>query len=114
MTTAVNWTKIETDFDTFIQNNGVDVSVRLRDGVTTFTIKGAMRRTSPENLTDGLQQHGERLSVMRSRWDAGAGRTPNKGDQVTISGRRQAIMSWNPVEVPTTSDIIGYNLRLSG
>lgn len=101
-------------WDSFIQQNGNDTQVLLNDGVTTFTVKTAMRKRPVENLTDGLQQENDRLSVMASRWEtgAGAGRMPEKGDILTINGRRQAIASANTVAMQDT--LIAFNIELRG
>lgn len=109
---GVNWTQVEQDLDAFFQANGDDVSVLLNDGVTTFTVKGLQRKTPAENLTDGLQQEGDRLSVMAARWLAGAGRAPEKGDLVTTNGHRQAVQAVNRKTVSNLT--IGYNLTILG
>lgn len=109
---TVNWTRYISDMDTFFQAEGQDVDVLLRDGVTTFTIKGMKAKLPVENLTDGLQQNAERMSVMASRWDAGAGRAPEKGDQLTYDGRRQAIQSVS--RALGGNQTIGYRLTVLG
>lgn len=116
MTAAINAAKIESDFDTFLQNNGVDADVTLHPEGTNFSIKvGPRRAQSDENLTDGLQQDRDRLTVMRTRWDAAAGRAPQKGDLFVIAGRRRRAMEAQPVEFNNvTNDTIAYNIRVTG
>lgn len=109
---TVDWDAVEAAFDSMIEANGQDVDVVLRDGITTFSLKGVMRKAPVQNMTDGLQQEQDRLSVMRDRWDAGAGRDPEKGDQVTLNGRRQAVQSVNAVGAGNR--LIGFNLVLLG
>ena len=116
MTAAVNSAKIESDFDTFLQNNGVTAQVTLHPEATAFPIKVGMRKAQgDENLTDGLQQDRDRCVVMSKRWDGLAGRAPKKGDLFVISGRRRRAMEAQPVEWNgLTNDTIAYTIRLSG
>ncbi len=116
MTGAINFTALENDFDTFLQNNGVDADVTLHDEGTQFTVKVGVRKAQvDENLTDGLQQNRDKLTVMRKRWDPAASRPPQKGDLFVISGRRRRAMEAQPVEFNgVTNDIIAYNIRISG
>jgi hypothetical protein len=113
---AVNWNKVIADFDIFIENEGQTVDVLLRDGVTTFSLKMVKRKIPVENMTDGIQQNSEYLSVMASRWWAGAGasRDPEKGDQITyvVDGRRQAIQT--STRALAGDQVIGFRLSVLG
>ena len=73
--------------------NGTIISVLRRSGAT-FTIRGFEKRTTGEPLTDGIDQHQYFVRVIASQWDAAAGGVPEKGDQLTVYGRRYAIESW--------------------
>lgn len=116
MPTAVNWTRWISDMDDAFESEGATVDVLLRDGGGTFSVKMMRRKIPTENLTDGLQQNSELVSVMASRWftGAGVGREPEKGDQITwqTTGRRQAI------QVSTAAmggeDVIGFRLTVLG
>mgnify|MGYP001812655387 CR=1 FL=1 len=108
----MNMASVANAVDSILQANGNTASVTLNDGVTTFTVKTGMRKRVGENLTDGLQQENDRLLVLASRWDPEAGRAPEKGDQLTINGRRQAVEAVNSVGVGDT--VWAYNLELRG
>ena len=110
----VNWAKVKQDFDSALQANGNDATVLLNDGVTTFTIRTTTVKRRGEDLTDGLQQENDRLSLMADRWEAGAGagRMPQKGDIFEINGRRQAVLEANTVARDDT--LIGYTVELRG
>ncbi|MFN2199967.1 MAG: hypothetical protein ACK2UO_02115 [Caldilineaceae bacterium] len=75
------------------QDNGLDARVRRRD-LTEFDTKVFERRYRGTELTEGLTQQDYRVRVIASDWDRLAGGPPEKGDQVTISGRRHAVESW--------------------
>ena len=74
-------------------DNGLDADVRRRDR-SQFATKVFERRYQGEELTDGLSQQDYRVRVVASDWDRLAGGPPEKGDQITISGRRHAVESW--------------------
>ena len=119
MSAPVNWSQVEASFDAMFQNNGIPAQVTLHadpGAGTTFSIQVFLRRAqADENLTDGLQQDRDRVSVMRQRWDNAAPRPPQKGDLFVISGRRRRAMEAQPVECAGLSnDTIGYNIRVTG
>jgi hypothetical protein len=73
--------------------NGVPVDVRLRDG-TEFEVKAFFGPLTERDLTAGAPQNGYRLRFLGETWDAASpGRMPQKGDQITLHGRRSAIES---------------------
>ncbi len=108
----IDWKGIANDFAQVFEASGVDAEVRLLDGVTTFKTKVTRRRAPVENLTDGLQQNANRVSLMAGPWIACAGRAPMKGDQLVIDGRRQAVQSAQPVY--GGNELVGYTLTVLG
>jgi hypothetical protein len=105
---AINFAKYNSTIAQEFIANGATISVRLRDG-TTFSIKGFEKRQAVEELTDGLVQQGYFVRVIASQWDNLAGRSPDKGDQLTLYKRRHAIESWQRRGI---ADM--YILRLRG
>lgn len=106
--TAINFRSYNRMVRQEFLDNGADVDVTLRDG-TTFRTKAFERRQTPEEMTDGLTQQGYYVRVVASDWDAAAGRPPDKGDQLTLYGRRHAVESWQRRGI---ADL--YVLRLKG
>lgn len=94
-----------------VLQNGTTLDVRLRTG-ETFTIKGTLGKLQPEDLTEGLTQQGYKLKIPAAHWDAATDRPPEKGDQITMWGRRSAIMSWYMRGVG--DDFAVYNLLMKG
>lgn len=91
-------------FDQMIQTNGSTADVTLRNG-TQFSMRMALRGRNPnEPLTDGISERRAWAQFMASRWEAAApaDRDPEKGDHVTMNGRRRAISS---VEVRAIDDV---------
>lgn len=110
---AIPWAKVKQAFDDMIENEGSLCEFRLRSG-EVFSIKGVMRFTAEEQMTDGLSQDRRKLSIMADRWSAQAppARDPEKGDQVVVDGRRHGIMEADPAVA--SGQRIGWRLRLTG
>ena len=91
-TTPVNWLKIRSDLDGVVQQEGTPADFRLRTG-ETFTLRARVRDGTDEALTAGLQQDTLTVTVLANRWETAAppNRAPEKGDQITIAGKRHAI-----------------------
>jgi hypothetical protein len=109
--TAVN--DAITAWDSSINAIGVNTTFTLHTG-ETFTIKTVRRKKPDENMTEGLQQKGFEIQFMAKNWvaNAPAGRHPEKGDQLSMAGRRHAIESSKLVEAAGVS--IGYIARVMG
>ena len=110
---AVDWARVKQDFDSAMQSEGSDCAFVLRSG-EQFTIKGVLRFLPEVTMTDGLHQDRRKLSVMADRWEAAApaNRDPEKGDQVTVHGRRFAVEEADPAT--GGNQVIGWRLRLKG
>ena len=100
-------------WDDFIGATGIDTDFRLHTG-ERFSLRVVRRRKADEDITDGLQQKGFEIQFMASQWVrlAPAGRRPEKGDQVTMEGRRHAIETAKLVSYDNTE--IGYVARVLG
>lgn len=100
-------------WDSLIQSGGTPADWRLRDG-TQFQLQIVRRSKPDENMTEGLQQQGFEIQFMASRWGAVAppGRGPEKGDQVTLHGRRHAVERAKLVTVGGVD--VGYIARVLG
>ena len=105
---AINFAQYNNVIKQEFHDNGTTCNVLLRNRAT-FTIKGFEKRVNIEELTAGLTQQGYFLRVIASDWDAKAGGPPEKGDQVTLYGRRHAIDSWQRRGIADQ-----YILRLRG
>lgn len=92
-----NWDQINTTFQSVLADNGSDADFVLRSG-ESFTIKASQgHRTDPE-LTDGLSQKQVRIRISALDWEAVApvGRIPEKGDKVTMWGRKHTVENAHP------------------
>lgn len=97
----------------FLHETGVDADFVLRSG-ETFRIK-VVRKVRPDrDMTDGLVQQGFDVQFMYSDWhaQAPAGRGPEKGDQLTMAGRRHAIEYHKLHQI--ASSPVGYVCRVRG
>lgn len=112
MMRSVNWLQLKRVFSEQIGSMGISADVTLHDGGVPFCVSVVRRRAPTENLTDGLQQNGERVSVMADPWLDNARRAPQKGDQLTIDNHRYAIQTAKPVYGGET--LIGYTLTVLG
>lgn len=101
-----------TAWDGFLQSAGIPAEFLLHDTKARFTLNVARRKKMPENVTSGVQQKGFEIQFMGFRWNAAAPRPPEKGDQVTVEGRRHAIESVTPHSIGTT--VVGYVARVLG
>lgn len=97
MPTKADWLRVRADFDSVLQQEGTDTEFRLMSG-EVFTLRARVRSSGEQDLTDGVSQDRRRVTVMAHRWDAAApaGRSPQKGDQVVIDGRRHAVEEADP------------------
>lgn len=105
--------KVRQAFDDLIQSEGHTCNFELRSG-EKFAVKGALRFQAEDQLTDGINQDRRKLSIMASRWSAAAppGRDPEKGDLVTVDGRRHRIMEADPALC--SGQRLGWRIKLTG
>ena len=110
----VDWFKVRDAFDQMIEANGSDADVKLRDS-TQFQMRMVERNRMPNSeLTSGISQREFSALCMYHRWVAAApaDREPEKGDQITMNGRRKAVDSVGRVGPDATP--IGYIMRFRG
>jgi hypothetical protein len=99
--------------DELITGVGVPAAFTLHTG-ETFTINVVRRKKPDETITEGLQQKGFELTLLAKHWraNAAAPRHPEKGDQLTMAGRRHAVETSKLI---TTAGMdVSYVLRVVG
>lgn len=115
----VDWTAIKAAFNDAMNAWGQLGTFTLFDTQQSFTIRvargipGSAGANVP--ITAGMDQNEFTLVIMYDAWhaSAGAGRSPQKGDQVVIGGVRLALQR-RPELVSASTTPIAYKTRLRG
>lgn len=98
-------------FEMLLNSTGSPTEFSLRSG-EVFTIPVVRRKKRIEEMTDGIQQKDFDIQFLHKHWTVYAAREPEKGDQLTMAGRRHAIEKCFPV---ICYDItVGYVARVLG
>ena len=92
MAQAIDWNQINTDLLATMNVHGSDDEVSLRNNGGVFTVKGSQGHRFDADMTAGLDQGQVRIRIAADHWDAQSpGRQPQKGDALTMWGRRHMI-----------------------
>ena len=101
--------KAEQTFREYIDKAGCAATFTLRGG-GTVNIKVADKWLNDEEMSAGLSQNRHRCVFMARDWTAG--RHPEKGDHVTITGLRYGVMGMRPLRA--INEILAYRVDLTG